>query len=71
MVKKKNTQLLNFLLITVGSGLTLYAITAEDDYIYLKVVGIIFLMFGLYRATNEFIVSEEERKNKENDEKEQ
>ena len=68
-MKKNNSQLLNSLLITVGAALTLYGITSDEDSKYIKILGIIILMLGLYRATNFFIVSEEDRKNeKEEDE---
>ena len=67
MSRKNNSQLLNFVLITLGGGCLLVGITAEKDFVFLKIVGIVLLMLGLYRATNVFITSEEERKKNESD----
>ena len=67
---KNNSQLVNTLIIIVGAGLSFYGITAVGEYKYMKIIGIVILMFGLYRATQQFVVSEEKRKD-ENDKNEE
>lgn len=67
-MKKKHAQLLNFLIIIIGAILVIIGIASEGDNKYFKIFGIVFLMFGLYRATNEFVSLEEERKKEDKDE---
>lgn len=59
---KNNSQLVNFLLIAIGGVLLLFEISGEKDNIYLLVIGIILLMFGLYRATNHWVYTKDDHK---------
>ncbi len=45
---KSNFQLFSLICILTGGGMLIYDMTQEKDLIYLKILGIIFLMLGLY-----------------------
>lgn len=63
-----NSQVLNTILIVVGGGLLLYAIAAENAYPYFKIIGLITIMLGLYRATNFWVETKDDHKEDENKE---
>jgi hypothetical protein len=46
-----NSRLLNFILIFVGGIIALYANAEEQQDVYILLVGIVILMFGLYRLS--------------------
>ena len=64
-----NSQLINTALIIVGGALLIYSISIEDARPYLKIIGLVIIMLGLYRATNFWVATkddhEEEKENKE------
>ena len=64
-----NSQLINTALIIVGGALLIYSISIEDASPYLKIIGLVIIMLGLYRATNFWVATkddhEEEKENKE------
>lgn len=49
---KKNAQLINTIFIVIGGGIIIYTISGDEKSKYLQIVGLIIIMFGLYRATN-------------------
>ncbi|MFV8226878.1 hypothetical protein [Christiangramia aquimixticola] len=56
----KNSQVVNTILIIVGGALLLYAISVEDVSPYFKIVGLIIIMLGLYRATNYWVATKDD-----------
>lgn len=46
-----NSRLFNFVLIFVGGIIALYANAEEEQDVYILLVGIVLLMFGLYRLS--------------------
>lgn len=50
-----NSQLLNTLIIVAGSALLLYAVITASDNVYIKIIGLILLMYGLYNATQKWV----------------
>lgn len=68
---KKNAQLINTILIVVGGGIMFYTISGEEKSKYLQILGLIIMMFGLYRATNHWSYTKDdhlEEKEKKEDE---
>ena len=68
-MKNRHAQLFNLLLITAGAVLIFVPLTTVENEKYLKSLGIVLMMYGLYRATNQFIVYEEDRKKDKDEEK--
>lgn len=58
-------QILNFVIIVVGSGLLIYDLTGENENIYIKIGGLVLLMFGLYTATQQWVAGNEENQEEE------
>ncbi len=50
-MKKMNPQLLNTLVIIIGAVFLITGMYKSPENPYLKIIGLIILMFGLYRAT--------------------
>lgn len=46
-----NSRKFNFILILVGGIIALYANADEDQELYILLIGIMILMFGLYRLS--------------------
>ncbi|HET7361076.1 MAG TPA: hypothetical protein VFI78_04000 [Salinimicrobium sp.] len=66
-MNKFNSQVVNTLLIVISGGLLLFLIAMEEkDRVYLLILGIVLLMFGLYRATNHWVYTEENKNKGEN-----
>ena len=61
-----NSQVVNTLLIVVGGGLLLYTLSADDVSPYFKIIGLVIIMLGLYRATNFWVATKDDHK-KENE----
>ncbi|WP_035695834.1 hypothetical protein [Christiangramia portivictoriae] len=55
-----NSQVLNTILIFVGGALLLYAISVDDVSPYFKIIGLIIIMLGLYRATNFWVATKDD-----------
>lgn len=53
-------QVLNLVIIVVGAVLLIYDLTGENENIYIKIGGLVLLMFGLYTATQQWVVGNEE-----------
>lgn len=58
-----NSQVINTALIVIGGALLLYSISAEDVSPYFKIVGLIVIMLGLYRATNYWVATKDDHQN--------
>ena len=63
----KNSQIINTVLILAGGVLLIYAIAVEDANKYLKIGGLVIIMFGLYRATNFWVATKDDHKEENND----
>lgn len=50
-MKNINPQLLNTLIIIIGAVLLILGMNSSAENPYFKILGLIILMFGLYRAT--------------------
>ncbi len=59
-MNKKYGQLINTILIVIGGAIMIYTISAEDRNRYLQVLGLVIIMFGLYRATNFWIETKDD-----------
>lgn len=67
---KKNSQVLNTVLIVIGGAFLLYAISVKDASPYIKIAGLVVIMAGLYRATNHWAATKDDhKKEEENQEK--
>lgn len=59
---KKYSQLINTILIITGAVILIYTISSEEKNQYLQIVGLIIIMFGLYRATNYWVETKDDHK---------
>lgn len=66
---KKNSQLINALLIGVGGVLLLLEIIGKEENVYYLIGGLVLLMFGLYRATNHWAYTKDDHKKEDQDQK--
>lgn len=64
-----NSQIINTALIVIGGALLIYTISVENVSPYFKIVGLIIIMLGLYRATNYWVATKDDHEN-ENENKE-
>jgi len=55
-----NSQVINTTLIVIGGALLLYSISAEDVSPYFKIIGLVIIMLGLYRATNYWVATKDD-----------
>lgn len=67
-MKKPSSQFLNSVLIIVGGAILLFQISGEERNVYLMILGLLFLMFGLYRATNFWVDTKDDHKKEEEQE---
>ncbi|HET8838765.1 MAG TPA: hypothetical protein VFM82_07220 [Flavobacteriaceae bacterium] len=49
-----NRQLINVLIVIVGAGMLIYDLAVEGENIYVKIIGLVLLMYGLYTATQQW-----------------
>ena len=47
-------QTVNTIIIVVGFGLLLYDFIAKPEAVYFKILGLVVLMFGLYKSTQQW-----------------
>jgi amino acid permease len=59
-MNKKHTQIINVILIVVGGAILIFTITGEERSKYLQILGLIIIMFGLYRATNFWVETKDD-----------
>lgn len=57
---KKYAQIINTVLILIGGAILLYTISGEEESKYLQILGLIIIMFGLYRATNYWVETKDD-----------
>ena len=51
----KGKQSLNLIFILLGGGLLLYDLTQEGTNVYISTIGLVLLMFGLYKSTRQWV----------------
>ena len=61
-MEKRNSQVINTILIVLGGGLLIYTIEAEEPERYIQIFGFIIIMLGLYRATNHWVETKDDHK---------
>lgn len=67
-MNKNNSQVVNTLLIVIGGGLLIFELAGDGkENVYLLILGIVLLMFGLYRATNFWVYTKDDHKDEKND----
>jgi hypothetical protein len=54
-MKNNIDQLINGFVILLGAVFLLYSVINESISVYFKVAGLIFIMFGAYRASNHWV----------------
>lgn len=54
--------------ILAGGGILLFQMVGEEKNVYALVLGIIMLMFGLYRATNFWVETKDDHKKEQEEE---
>jgi hypothetical protein len=59
---KKYAQVINTVLIFIGGAILLYTIAGEEKSKYLQILGLVIIMFGLYRATNYWVETKDDFK---------
>lgn len=64
-----NNQLINTISIVVGGALLIYQTSTEAKSPYLMIIGLVLLMFGLYRATNYWVETKDDHKEDNSDSK--
>lgn len=62
-MKKDNAQIINTTLIVAGGIVLVLELAGEQKNVYLLILGIVILMFGLYRATNHWSITKDDYKN--------
>ncbi|NJX16990.1 hypothetical protein HC174_13355 [Salinimicrobium sp. CDJ15-81-2] len=61
-MKKPSSQFWNSLFIVVGGAILLFEISGEERNVYAMILGLVLLMFGLYRATNFWVETKDDHK---------
>ena len=69
-MNKDRSQLINSMLILIGGILLIFQILGEEENPYLLILGLVILMFGLFRATNHWSYTKDDHKNRGEDEEE-
>jgi len=62
-MSKDRSQFINTSFIVVGGILLIFQISEEEKNPYLLILGLVLLMFGLYRATNHWSYTKDDHKN--------
>ncbi|SFC79418.1 hypothetical protein SAMN04487907_10913 [Zunongwangia mangrovi] len=69
-MKKNKSQMLNTLIIIIGAVILIYGMSVADDTPYAKIIGLVILMFGLYRATQFWSATKDDYKKEQENENE-
>ena len=68
-MKKSSSQFLNSMIILVGGAILIFEISGEERNVYVMILGLVLLMYGLFNATNFWVETKDDHKKKEEDEK--
>lgn len=66
---KSNSQFINSFLIIGGGAILVYEISGDEKNVYLLILGLVLLMFGLYRATNHWAITKDDHKQEDGENK--
>jgi hypothetical protein len=66
-MKKPSAQFFNSMLILVGGAILLYEISGEERNVYSMIVGLVLLMYGLFKATNFWVETKDDHKEEQED----
>jgi 4-amino-4-deoxy-L-arabinose transferase-like glycosyltransferase len=69
-IKNNKLQIINGFIILIGAIFLWYSVIMESVNVYFKIVGLVFLMFGAYRASNHWVEHRDDHLNEENEEEE-
>lgn len=61
-MKKPSSQFINSAVIVIGGALLIFEISGEERNVYVMIIGLVMLMFGLYRATNYWVETKDDHK---------
>ncbi|MCX2837295.1 MULTISPECIES: hypothetical protein [Salinimicrobium] len=61
-MKKPSSQFINSAVIIIGGVLLIFEISGEERNVYVMIIGLVMLMFGLYRATNYWVETKDDHK---------
>jgi hypothetical protein len=67
-MNKPSSQFINSAVIIIGGMLLIFEISGEERNVYVMIVGLVMLMFGLYRATNFWVETKDDHKKDEDTE---
>lgn len=67
-MNKPSSQFINSAVIIIGGMLLIFEISGEQRNVYVMIVGLVMLMFGLYRATNFWVETKDDHKKDEDTE---
>jgi uncharacterized protein YxeA len=61
-MKKPSSQFINSAVLIIGGVLLIFEISGEERNVYVMIIGLVMLMFGLYRATNYWVETKDDHK---------
>lgn len=61
-MKKPSSQFLNSMIILIGGAILIFEISGEERNVYLMILGLVLLMYGLYNATNFWVETKDDHK---------
>ncbi|MCY2687272.1 hypothetical protein [Salinimicrobium sp. TH3] len=67
-MKKPSSQFINSMLILIGGAILIFQIAGEERNVYMMILGIVFLMYGLYNATNFWVETKDDHKKEKEEE---
>ena len=68
-MKKPSSQFLNSMVILVGGAILIFEISGEERNVYVMILGLVLLMYGLYNATTFWVETKDDYKNEQEEEK--
>lgn len=68
-MKKPSSQFINSILILVGGAILIFQISGEERNVYMMILGIVLLMYGLYNATNFWVETKDDHKKEKEEDK--
>jgi len=66
-MKKPSAQFVNSMLILVGGAILIFEISGEERNVYSLIVGLVLLMYGLFKATNFWVETKDDHLEEEED----
>lgn len=66
-MKKPSAQFINSMLILVGGAILIFEISGEERNVYAMIIGLVLLMYGLFKATNFWVETKDDHKEEEDE----